>query len=111
MASSQGLLWRLGTHRLGLGDGSINCAHHPVPWGKVHDLRVLRMKLLRGRFTKGSEEQVVLSKGWSRPKLQNVQGHHGVGRAGLSDLPAERRGGKQGPSHGRTLCSPRPVSS
>lgn len=33
MASSQDLLWILGTHGLGLGDGPISCGHHPVLWG------------------------------------------------------------------------------
>lgn len=76
----------------------------PGAMESVHDLRVSGMEFLRGHFTKWSEGQVVLSRGWSRPKLQNVQGHHGVGGAGLGVLPAERRGGKHGPLHGRILC-------
>lgn len=34
MASSQGLLWILGIHRLGLGDRSIPCGHQPVLRGE-----------------------------------------------------------------------------
>lgn len=62
MASSQGLLWILGTHKLGLGDRSINCGHQFVLWGKVCGLRVPRVKGLKGHFSKQS-------KGWSRSKL------------------------------------------
>lgn len=70
-----------------------------------HDRGVSRTKFLWGHFTKRSEGQVVLSRGWSRPKLQNVQGHHGVGGAGLVVRPAEGKGGKHGPLHGRTLLA------
>lgn len=70
----------------------------------VHGLRASGKEFLQGQFTKRSEGQVVLSRGWSRPKLQNVQGHHDVGGAGLGVLPAERRGGKHGPLQGRALC-------
>lgn len=113
MASSHGLLWMLGAPRLGLGDGSVNHGHQLVPTESVNDFRVTESvhglrasgkEFLQGQFTKQSEGQVVLSRGWSRPKLQNVQGHHDVGRAGLGVLPAEWRGGKHGPLQGRALC-------